>query len=470
MTNGIGRGFALLSVLLAGSLSSSCDPDTAVFGGTVTGTVYDLSAQPVGLVTVYVLDPEDGVKAEQVDALSGSNGHFRLDTPAGLWTLVATDFQGTASYRYEVKVGNGEVVDVGSLYLEPCAAPGSGSNSEVYEECPDPSADDYGYGVPPGPYALSTFEPEFTDANISDAPVSDDILEITSYSTAQNVRIDIQVPDSSPYYGVGEHTIPVDAYDQFFATLYELDTGVIYVLRTGTFSVEAFDPVPGGELRVRLSNAIFDWYDFENGTPDGSYSATLDATDPAMTDLLSVTAANDESGSPPPQSYSFPQLAPEFTQIYAKADGALEVVTYDTLAGGEYIQLILDVPAALNAVGSYPIQNTFGGDPSAWDIELRATALYTDATGFQYGYILESGTWTVYDGVSGVGDTFAASLDGATFQWQADPGAAPFATLTLSIGSSGTMSGTADASDPAPGRGRLDWATLKSDLTTQLGN
>lgn len=467
---GVARAFGLLALLLAVLGGSSCKPDSRVFGGTVTGTVFDLTAQPAGLVTVYVVDPEEGKKAEQVDALSGSNGHFRLDAPAGTWTLVATDFQGAASFLYGVRVGNGQVVDVGALYLAPCAQPGSGSNAEVYEECPDPSADDYGYGTPPADYALSTFEPEYTDANLSDAPAGDDILEVSSYSTPQQVRIDIQVPDSSPYFAVGAHEIPPGAYEQFFATLYELDTGVMYILRSGTFSVEALDPVAGGAFRARLSNAIFDWYDFENGIPDESFSATLGATDPAMTDTITVTAANGESGSPPPQSYTFAQLQPEFTQIYVAADGSATVVTYDTLASGEYVQLILDLPPELNAVGSFPVQNTFGSDSSAWGLELHATALYGDGMGYEYGYILESGTWTVYDAATGPGDAFAASLDQATFQWQADPGAQPFATLTLGIGSSGTMSGTADASDPGAGSGRVDWGSLKTDLTTHLGN
>jgi len=461
----IGKGLVLLPMLF----SASCSPESKLFGGTITGTVLDLGAQPVGFVTVYVVDQERGEKAEQVDALSGSNGHFRLDTPAGLWTVVATDFQGTASFRYEVKVGNGEVVDVGALYLEPCAAPGSGTNNEVYEECPDPAADDYGYGSPPGPYALATFEPEYTDANISDAPTSDDILEITSYSSSQNVRIDIQVPSSSPFYAVGDHEINDGGYEQFFATLYELETGVIYVMRSGLFSVEAFDPVEGGQVRVRLSNAIFDWYDFENGTPDASFSATLGVTDPAMTDALSVTPATEGSGSPPPASYEFAQLAPEFTQVYVAPDGSASVVTYDTLTTGEYIQIILEVPPALNAVGSFPVQNTFGGDPSSWALELRATALYGDGLGYEYGYVLESGTWTVTDSATGPGDTFSASLSGAVFQWQADPGAAPFSTLTLTIGSSGTMSAVADAGQD-PGFGRVDWGSYKIDLTPQLGN
>lgn len=465
------RSLALGAMLVAGFVGSSCGPDSKVFGGTITGTVFDLSAQPVGFVTVYVIDPQGGEKAKQVDALSGNNGHFRLDAPAGSWTLVATDFQGTASYLYEVKVGNGEVLDVGALYLEPCAAPGSGPNNEVYEECPDPASEDYGYGTPPGNYVLGTFAPEYTEANISDAPTSADILEVTSYSSAQNVRIDLQIPDTSPYYGVGVHVIPDGGYDEFFGTLYELETGVIYVLRSCTYTVEVFDAVEGGEFRARISNAVFDWYDYQNGTPDASFSATLDDTSPAMTDTLSVTMGNDASGPPPPAgSLSFAQLAPEFTQIYARPDGGASVVTYDTLASGEYIQLILEIPPELNTAGSFTVQNTFGGDSQAWNLQLQATALYGDPTGREYGYILESGTWTVTDAASGAGDTFAASLDQATFLWQAEPGTQPYATLTLGIGSSGTMQGIADESDPAPGGGRVDWDIIKTDLTTHLGN
>lgn len=458
-----------LVFLVACFAGASCDPKSNVFGGTITGTVLDSSAQPVGFVTVYVVDPARGEKEGNVDALSGANGHFRLDAPAGRWTLVATDFQGTAAFLYDVEIKNGQVSDIGAVYLQPCAAPGSGSNNEVYEECPDPSADDLGYGAPLGPIEIGTFVPSYTDAAISDGPPGSDVLEITSYSDEQSVRLDIQVPESSPFFTVGDHLIDGPTGD-FFATLYDLDGGVIYVLRSGTFSVEALEPEEGGTFRGRLGGAIFEWYDFDSGLQDESYTATLGATSPAMTDSISVTPMNGPSGSTPPQSYHFDQLAPEFTQIYVRPDGALQVVTYDVFDSGEYIQLILDIPPGFNAVGSYAVQNTFGSDPGDWELELHATALYGDTLGYEYGYVLESGTWTVTDAVSGPGDAFAASLDQATFQWQADPGSPPFTTLTLTVGSSGTMSGIADPADVGAGKGRLDWSVLKTDLTVHLGN
>jgi hypothetical protein len=257
----------------------------------------------------------------------------------------------------------------------------------------------------------------------------------------------------------------------FFATLSDLSGSVIYVLRSGTFTVEALEPEEGGTFRARLSDAVFDWYDFDAGTQDESFTATVGETSPAMTDSISVTPMNGPSAPAPSQSYHFTQLAPEFTQIYVAADGTLQVVTYDIFDGGDYIQIILDVPPELNAVGSFAVQNTFGETNEDWDLQLHATALYSDTSGYEYGYALESATWTVTDAVSGPGDNFAASLDGATFQWQADPGSPPFTTLTLTLDSSGTMSGTADpAADPGEGDGRLDWRMLKSGLAVQLGN
>lgn len=460
-----------LAFVTACFCAGSCDPQSKVFGGTITGTVLDSSAQPVGLVTVYVLDAARGEKAGNVDALSGANGHFRLDAPAGTWTLVATNFQGAAAFLYDVRIRNGQVSDIGAVYLQPCAEPGSGSNNDVYEECPDAEAEDQGYGAPMGPLGVETFVPSYTDAALSDGSPGTDVLEITSYSDSQSVRLDIQVPETSPYFTVGDHLVAGDSPD-FFATLYDLSSGVIYVLRSGTFTVEALEPEEGGTFRARLGDAIFDWYDFGSGLEDENYTATLGATSPAMTDSITVTPANGPSGSTPPQSYHFDQLEPEFTQVYVAGDGTVQVVTYDIFAEGDYVQLILDVPPAMNAPGSFAIQNTIGQDPGAWDFELHATALYADPLGYEYGYVLESATWTVSDAASGAGDTFAASLDGATFQWQADPGSPPFSTLTLTLGSSGTMSGTADPllDDGDSGSGRLDWRVLKTDLTVQLGD
>lgn len=464
----VARVIACLSLAVA----VSCTPETGTFGGTVTGTVYDLSAEPVGFVTVYVVDASDGRKHESVDALSGANGRFRLDAPAGLWTLVATDFQGAAAFVYEVRIGNGEVFDVGPVYLQPCAAPGSGTNGEVYEECPDPaSSDDLGYNAPSGPVAVAAFQPSYTDATLSVDPVGYDTLEVTSYDDANELRLDIYIPDYSPYFSEGVHVIA--EYDQeFFATLYELQSGVIYVFREGTFSLEALQPEEGGTFRARITNAVFDWYDYQNGTPDGSFTATIAETSPAMTDSISVSEVSGPGGSgPPPQSYHFAAIEPEYTQVYLAPDGSLEVATYDVFASGEYVQLFFDVPPALNAAGSFAVQNTFGSDSTGWSFDLHAFASYTDVSGYEYVFVLANGTWNVSDPATATGDGFAASLTGATFYWQESPSSQPYSTLTLTLDSSGTMQGVADPAAPDDGgAGRIDWGLLKSGLTVQLGN
>ena len=459
---------AVLPVLPLLAAAGGCAPPTRTFGGTVTGTIVDSSAQPAGFVAVFVVDPVRGEKARQSDALTGSNGRFRLEAPAGLWTLVATDFSGNAVFESEVRVQDGGVTDVGTLYLEPCATPGSGSNDDVYAECPDPEAEGMGYGAPAGPYGIDVFVPEYTDATLSQYSGSPDLLQVYSYSAAQSLQVDLQIHESSPYFSVGVHDIPGPTTD-FFATVYDSQSSVFYVFRSGTLRVEALEPEDGGIFRARFENAVFEWYDSDAGYTQAAYTLTIGATDPAMTDAIAASSVADPAPAEPPPgtSYAFPVFTPAFTQVEAMEDGSAVLVTYDdSLGAGAYLQLIFEVPPAFTGAGSVAVQNTFD-EPAS--LEMRATALYGDGTGGEYLYVLESANWIVDDALTGPGDTFAARLEDATFLWQQDPASPPSSSFTLTIGTSGTMSGVAAPENDAGAGGRVDWFQLKPGLLVNMG-
>ena len=444
-------------------MTGACTPDTARFGGSLVGTVRDTSAQPVNLVSVFVVHPDDAMRVDKAEALTNGNGRFRLDVPAGTWTLIATNYQGVAAFKYEVTVANGATLDVGDLYLSPCAEPGSGTDGTVYEECPENDDEAAPYGTPTTDLHVGTFVPDYTDAVLYESGTTDpDTLYVAADSYEDQLRLELSIPSTSPYYGPGTHSLDTsDGYSRVFCQLIDHATGVFWVLRTGTLAIESFEAAEGGEFRARLEGASFDYYDIYANSTSGAYVATIDDTSPAMLDSIALTTPSGRGYAQPGQSYSFPVFTPDFTQVYYVDGGGAWVSAYEQYDTGAFLQVYFEVPAEFAGEGTHAIANDF--TPGAWNEVLHGTATYYDNVG-EYHYVLQSMTWQVSDAATGPGDSFAATVAGAVFLWQSDPGAQPYETLTLTIETSGAISANADDPEPPPPNGGHDWTDLHDDL------
>lgn len=456
---------AILSMSAFVLLAAGCQaPPTKAFGGSVTGAVLDANLQPASLVTVYVVDEARGEKSDAGDALTGTNGRFRIEAPAGTWTLVATDFQSNAAFVHAIEVGDGEVVDIGSIFLQPCAPPGSAPDSGVYDECP--GADDGvaggGYGAPPAAEQAIELVPDYTEATVSTSQPP--IVDATA--TAGDWQLTLQISGST-YLQPGTHAVSYGA--GFDAWLYDTELSVFYVFDQGTLVVEALEPEDGGDFRVRLKDATFTWHDASQNETNAGWTVLVSDTDPAMTDTLSAVAPSAPGGSPPPEDVNVPLFTPEFVQVYRNADGSLSLGSVQSFAGGELLEVYLEIPASLNATGTHGVSNTYGEDPSDWDVALSGRASWYDASGGPWDYLLESVTLNVADPVTSGDEDFAATIGDAVFLWQPGGQSPPFTTLTLTIDTSGTIAGTALDAELDPGTGRLDWLELKSGLLVNLG-
>ena len=452
----------ILSMAALAMLAGCAAPPTKTFGGTVTGSVLGADLQPAPLVTVYLVDEASAEKSDAGDALTGSNGRFRLDAPAGRWTLIATDFQSNAGFVYSIEVRDGDVVDVGSLFLQPCAMPGTTPDGALYEECPslnDGAAP--GYGTPPAAEQAIELVPDYTDATVTTG--SPPIVDATV--TAGRWQLTFQI--SSPtYQSPGTYSVAYGA--GFDAWLYDTELAIFYLFSNGTLVVEALEPVDGGQLRVRLRDAVFSWHDAPQNETNAGYTVFVSDTDPAMTDTLDAIAPSEAGGSPPPSDVVVPLFTPDFVQAYRNADGSVSLGSVQSFENGDLLELYLEVPPALNTVGTHEVSNAYGEDASDWEVAMSGRAVWYDATG-QYEYLLESLTLAVSDPATSDGDTFAATIGDVLFLWQPGGQSQPDTTLTLTIDTSGTIAGAAVSGDDDPSVGRLDWLELKDELLVNLG-
>ena len=409
-----GIHWAVAATFLASAVTG-CSLFEESKSGTVRGRVVGANGQPISGVRV-ALDRVGGRTT-----LSNQRGEFRLGgASAGDHTLLAYSVAQDAAGSAPADVNDGDVVDVGDVFLTDCdeielGAPNGG------ETQPDGTIDDGGdpnvypcvMEPPPPPdehVSIASLEGDYADGYVDPWGVygyADDSSEMAGFDfwisadlTAGGTFSDHVIND----YNNGVVEAHVGLYTYGDASGW----GYYYVLREGDITVTVSDDGDGDPSTLSFSfsgeNLVFDYAGWEGIDPN--YTATVGSA------VAAGTAWQYIPPEPPTADITIAPFITDWSYISlcpaCAIDGgdSLYVYAFDQTNQAD---LSLMVPVSALALGG---STTLTG---SWETEIYGWAsVYSDAGG--WGYDLDHTTVTA--GASIVsGEAFALTLADAQFNY-----------------------------------------------------
>lgn len=276
---GLMRGLSYLlgpvTVLLA--VAAGCVAPKS-FGGTITGTVIGSDNQPA-TASVYLLDYErsgDDIYVDESASLSNQvTGRFRMEVPAGKYTLVASN--GSEAAYADVVVRDGGTTDVGNLQLAVCNDPTSSA------PVPCPEGDAAPNASPPPPQVVDHFIPDYTEVQRNNYPGYEE-LYVFSESYASGVRLEVMFPNpGTTPYGPGTYPLSPSGSGGIWSTVSYIDPNggySFFVVSTGHIVVDQYSAAQGGSFSARVQDAVYEWIDPATSAQSPENTVTIVSTEP----------------------------------------------------------------------------------------------------------------------------------------------------------------------------------------------
>lgn len=404
----------VLAATILAAASTGCSLFDESKSGTVRGRVVGANGQPVSGVRV-ALDRVGGRTT-----VSNVRGEFRLGgASAGDHTLLAYSVAQDAAGSVNADVDDGDVVDVGDVFLTDCdelqaGAPNGGMESDgTVTDGGDPSVQPCVMEPPPPPdehVSIASLSGDYADGFVDPWGVygyADDSSEMAGFDFWVSADLTAGGTFSDHVINDYENGV-VEAHVGLFTYGDSNGWGHYYLLREGDITVTVSDDGDGDPSTLSFSfsgeNLVFDYAGW-NGI-DSAYTATVGSADAAGTAWQYIPPeppTADITIAPFIADWKYISLCPA-----CAIDGgdSLYIYAFDETNVAD-ISLMLPVSAL--ALGG---TTTVTGN---WETEIYGWAsVYSDAGG--WGYDLDHTTVTAGDAIVS-GETFALTLTDAQFNY-----------------------------------------------------